>query len=112
MAVLLNMDTNEEITPYISISTKQDVTKTIQKTLDGATHIQRIGQPNISYEITAYVDEQGMQKLMFAEDKASLLKVELEKGVFWGRITTLKDFDNVTRNYYKTVITLAQEKDE
>ena len=112
MAILLNMDTNEEITPYISISGKQDVIKTIQKTLYGATHIQRIGQPNISYEITAYVDEQGIQKLMYAEDKTSLLKAELSKGVFYGRITELKDFDNVTRNYYKTVITLAQENDE
>lgn len=109
MAVLLNMDTNEEITPFISVLSKQEVTKTIQKTLDGATHIQRIGQPNISYEITAFVDEVGKEKLMYAEDKSSLLKADLEKGVFLGRITSLKDFDSVTRSYFKTVITLARE---
>ena len=112
MAVLLNMDTNEEITPFISILPKQEVTRTIQKTLDGATHIQRIGQPNISYEITTYVDEVGKEKLMYAEDKSSLLKADLEKGVFFGRITALKDFDSVTRNYYKTAITLAKEQEE
>jgi len=112
MSMLFNLVTNEEITPFISISTKQEVTKTIQKTLDGATHIQRIGQPNISYEITAFVDEVGKEKLMFAEDKGSLLQADLEKGVFFGRITSLKDFDSVTRSYYKTVITLAQEIEE
>ena len=112
MAVLLNMDTNEEITPFISISSKQEATKIVQKTLDGATHIQRIGQPNISFEITAYVDEVGKEKLMYAEDKSSLLQAELEKGVFLGRITSLKDFENVTRSYYKTVITLAKEQEE
>lgn len=112
MTVLLNIDTNEEITPYISILPKQEVIKTIQKTLDGATHIQRFGKPSITFSITAYVDEQGMQKLMYAEDKTSLLKAELEKGVFYGRITDLKDFDSVTRKYYKTVITLAQEVEE
>ena len=79
MSMLTNLDTNEEITPFISILPKQDVIKTIQKTLDGATHIQRIGQPNISYEITAFVDETGKEKLMYAEDKGSLLKAELEK---------------------------------
>jgi len=112
VAVLLNMDTNEEITSFISISSKQEVIKTVQKTLDGATHIQRIGQANISYEITAYVDDVGKEKLMLAEDKSSLLQADLEKGVFFGRITALKDFDSVTRSYYKTVITLAQEIEE
>jgi len=110
--MLTNLDLSEEITPFISISTKQEVIKTVQKTLDGATHFQRIGQPNISYEITAYVDDVGKQKLMFAEDKASLLKADLEKGVFLGRITSLKDFDSVTRSYYKAVITLSKEVEE
>lgn len=112
MARLTNLDLSEEITPFISVLPKQEVIKTVQKTLDGATHIQRIGQPNISYEITAFVDEVGKEKLMYAEDKSSLLKAELEKGVFLGRIITLKDFDSVTRSYYKTVITLAKEQEE
>ena len=49
---------------------------------------------------------------MYAEDKASLLKADLKKGVFLGRITSLKDFDSVTRSYYKAVITLSKEVEE
>ncbi len=109
MAGLKNKDTNEEITRFVSLNEKQDVIRTIHKTLDGRQYIQRIGKPTISYELSLYVSEQGKQLIMQAEDTGALLEFTIKKGVFCGRIIDLKDFEKLPAGYYKTTATLAEE---
>lgn len=109
MASLKNADTNEEITKFVSLNEKQEVIRIIHKTLDGASHIQRIGEPSKSYELNLYVNERGKQMLMGAEDLGVLLEVTVQSGVYCGRITELKDFEKMIGGYYKIVVTLGEE---
>jgi hypothetical protein len=107
MASLKNADTNEEITKFVSLNEKQDVIRIIHKTLDGAQHIQRIGEPSKSYELSLYVNEQGKQLLMLAEDTGALLEVTVQSGIYMGRIIELKDFEKMIGGYYKVVLILS-----
>ena len=109
MISLLNNDTNEEITKFVSFNVKQEVIRIIHKTLDGNQHIQRIGEPTKSYELSLYVNEQGKQLLMQAEDTVALLQVNVKSGVYYGRITDLKDFEKLPAEYFKTTAILAVE---
>ncbi|HBL84684.1 MAG: hypothetical protein A2Y17_11160 [Clostridiales bacterium GWF2_38_85] len=112
MALLKNEDTGTDISIYVSLSTKQEVIRTLQQTLDGNTHIQRIGKPAVTYEVTVYVNDEGKAQLMSAEDTAALLKVVVNSGTYYGRITEMKNFEKLPAGYYKTVFTLAKEPPE
>ncbi len=107
MAKLINLDTTEEITQYVSLMEKQEVIRAIHNTLDGNQYIQRIGTPIISYELALYVNEQGKRLLMQAEDKASLLEVQVKSGTYFGRITELKFFKKLPAGYYEVSATLS-----
>lgn len=109
MASLKNADTNEEITKFVSLNEKQEVIRIIHKTLDGAAHIQRIGEPSKSYELNLYVNEQGKQMLMQADDTEALLEATVKSGVYTGRIIELKDFEKMIGGYYKVGVTLGEE---
>ncbi len=106
MAQLINKDTNEEITKFVSLNEKQEVIRIVHKTLDGAQHIQRIGEPTKSYELSLYVNEQGKQMLMQTEDTGALLEVVVKSGVYSGRIVDIKDFEKLIAGYYKTTVLL------
>lgn len=111
MAELLNNDTNDIITAFISLNTGQEVIRIIHKTLVGKQYIQRIGSPAITYLATVYVNESGKEILMQAEDTGALLKITVKNGVYYGRIIELKEFEKLPAGYYKTTITLAKEVD-
>jgi hypothetical protein len=112
MTELKNMDSGIVITSFVSLKEKQEVIRTIHKTLDGRQLVSRFGEPAVSYDITVYVKEEGRQALFTAEDELSLLKVTLGDRVYYGRITKLPDFDRISREYFKAEITLAKEVDE
>ena len=111
MTELKNMDNSVIITPFVSMKEKQEVIRTIHKTLDGRQLISRFGEPAVSYELTVYVKEDGRQALFSAEDQLSLLKVTLGDKVYFGRIIKLSDFDRISREYFKAEVTLAKEAD-
>ena len=111
MTELKNMDNSVIITPFVSLKEKQEVIRTIHKTLDGRQLISRFGEPAVSYELTVYVKEDGRQALFSAEDQLSLLKVTLGDKVYFGRIIKLSDFDRISREYFKAEVTLAKEAD-
>ena len=111
MTELKDMDNGIVITPFVSLKEKQEVIRTLHKTLDGRQLISRFGEPAISYELTVYVKEDGRQALFYAEVQLSLLKVTLGDKVYFGRITKLSDFDRISREYFKAEITLAKETD-
>jgi hypothetical protein len=112
MTELKNMDTGIVITSFVSLKEKQEVIRTLHKTLDGRQLASRFGEPAVSYDITVYVKENGRQALFTAEDEISLLKVTLGNRVYYGRITKLSDFDRISREYFKADITLVKEVDE
>jgi hypothetical protein len=109
MALLKNKDTNTEITRFVSLKEKQEVIRIVHKTLDGAQYIQRIGEPAKSYELTLFVNDQGKEKLMQAEDSGALLEVTVGSGIYSGRIVELKEFERISSNFYKTTAVIAKE---
>ena len=109
MAELKNVETAEIITPYVSLDTRQEVTRIIHKSLDGKQYIQRIGNPVITYLISVYVNESGKEKLMHAEDSGALLSVTVKSGEYVGRIIELKEFEKLPAGFYKTTAALAVE---
>ncbi len=109
MTLLKNLDTNTEITRYVSLDTSQKQISVIQQTLDGITHIQRIGSPAVSYAVTAYVDWAGKTLLLSAEHTAALLQADVCHGTYYGRITELKFGDRLACDWYKADITLSRE---
>ena len=108
MASLFNRDKSQEITRFVSLNEKQDIIRTVHNTLDGQQYIQRIGTPTISYELTLYVNEQGKQLLMQAEDVASLMEVKVKNGTYYGRIIELKEFKKLVAGYYEVTTTLSK----
>jgi hypothetical protein len=109
MSELMNHGTSELITRYVSLETKQDATRIIQKTLDGRQYIQRIGSPVMIYTVTAYVTAQGKIRIMQSEDTGELLKVTVNSGVYFGRAINQTVFERLTFGYYKATMTLAKE---
>jgi len=112
MALLTNMDTGEKITRYASLEPSQKQISVIQQALDGAYHIQRIGNPAVSYELVAYVNRTGKALLMAAESTAALLEADVKHGVYYGRITELKFGDRLPGDWFKADVTLAKEVTE
>lgn len=111
MTELRNMDNDAVITTFVSLREKQEVIRTIHRTLDGRQLVSRFGSPAVSYELTVYVKEDGKQALFSAEDNLSLLRVTIGDSVYYGRITELSDFERITSEYYKAEVTLAKESD-
>ena len=108
MTELKDMDNGIVITSFVSLKEKQEIIRSIHKTLDGRQLISRFGEPAISYDITVYVKEDGRQALFSSEDELSLLRVTLGGKVYLGRITKLSDFDRISREYFKAEVTLAK----
>lgn len=111
MTELRNTDSGVVITSFVSLKEKQEVIRTVHKTLDGRQLISRFGFPAVSYEITVSVKEDGRQALLSAEDKLSLLKVTIGDKIYFGRIVKLSEFDRISREYFKAEVTLAKEAD-
>ncbi len=109
MTELKDMDNGIVITTFVSLKEKQEVIRTLHKTLDGRQLISRFGEPAVSYDITVYVKEDGRQALFSAENQLSLLKVTLGDKVYFGRIIKLSEFDRISREYFKAEVTLAKE---
>ena len=111
MTELRNIDMDAAITRFVSLKEKQEVIRTVHRTLDGRQLVSRYGEPAVSYELTVYVKEDGKQELFAAEDDLSLLRVTLGSRVYYGRITKLSDFERVSQEYFKAEIALAREAD-
>ncbi len=111
MTELKDMDNSVIITSFVSLKEKQEVIRTLHRTLDGRQLVSRFGEPAASYDLTVYLKEDGRQALFFAEDRLSLLKVTLGDKVYFGRVIKLSDFDRISREYFKAEVTLAKEAD-
>lgn len=111
MTELKDIDNSVIITPFVSLKEKQEIIRTLHRTLDGRQLVSRFGEPAVSYDLTVYVKEDGRQALFSAEDRLSLLKVTLGDKVYFGRVIKLSDFDRMSREYFKAEVTLAKEAD-
>lgn len=109
MTRLINRETNREISKHVSLEPAQKQTSVIQQTLDGMYHIQKIGSPATSYNVTAYVDRDGKTLLMAADSTAALLQVTVSRGTYYGRILELKFGDRLPGDWFRADMTLAGE---
>ena len=107
MAYLKNTDTGEGITKYVNFDKTQDLTLTVQTSIDGTEYLTRFGSPVYSYEIEAFVNETGKQRLMDAFDRLNLMEVSVRIGTFTGRIKKLGKFDLQYYGWYKVDIVLS-----
>lgn len=112
MAMLKNEDTGVNITRFVSLTENQEVIRTTQRLLSGAVYIQRIGEPAVSYAVTAYVQEDGKALLMEAENTAALLSVTVRRGTFYGRIIGLSFSGFLADGWVEATLMLAKEVDE
>lgn len=111
MALLKNTETDQSITRFISLEQKQEAVHVIQKTLDGTHYIQRIGDPAVTYNVTAFVTEQGKALLESAADLGTLLCAQVSNGEYFGRIIKLQEFERLATGLYKATLTLAKESE-
>ena len=107
MAYLKNKDTEEAITRYVNFDKTQNLTLTVQTSIDGTEYLTRFGSPVYSYEIEAFVNETGKQRLMDAFDRLNLMEVSVRIGTFTGRIKKLGKFDLQYYGWYKVDIVLS-----
>lgn len=111
MAYLKNLSDNTIISRYVNFNKSQDVNLTVQTAIDGTEYLTRFGVPVYSYEVEAFVNEAGKQKLMDAFDRLDLLEVNVRIGTFSGRIKNLGKFDPQYYGWYKTEVILSAESE-
>lgn len=109
MSSLVNESTGQHLTSFVSFEEKQEVIRIVQTLLDGSEYIQRIGEPTKTYFIVAYVGLTGKKRLQNAEDTASLLKVSVKQGIYFGRIKDLSFSERLAGDWYKAELLLAKE---
>ena len=107
MSYLINTETSEIITRFVSFRKTQEVIRTVQTALNGTEYLTRFGSPTVHYELTLYVNEAGKVALMTAEDSVPLLECSVKQGVFTGRVIELGNFDYQAAGWYKVAATLA-----
>ena len=107
MACLKNADTGETITRYVNFNKTQELTLTVQKTLDGTEYLTRFGSPIYSYRLELHVNDAGRELLFRAADDLSLMEVRVKLGTFTGRIKELGAFEEEYHGWYKTTVLLS-----
>ena len=109
MALLKNVDTDANITAFVSLEEKQELIRNAQTLLSGRVYIQRIGKPTKYYSVTAFVNRTGKAQLEDAEDTAALLSVRVKHGEYVGRITELSFSERMACDWFKASLVLAKE---
>lgn len=107
MAKFINNDTKHLITIYVNLKQRQELTRTVQSTLDGTDYVEMYGKPRVYYDVTLYLNEEGKTRLEEAESKVSLCKIAVKKGEFTGRIVQVSKYDTLVTGWYKVNVTLA-----
>lgn len=107
MAYLKNLSTEESITRFVNFNKSQEVNLTVQTAIDGTEYLTRFGAPVYSYEIEAFVNEAGKQKLMDAFSRLDLMEVSVRIGTYTGRIKSLSKFSVEYYGWYKVNIMLS-----
>lgn len=107
MTELYNLDTEVSITPYINVNLDQEVTRVVNKTLDGQYYVQIIGNPASYVTIDIYANDAAKVLIMQAEANVNLLRATSEKGVFQGRILDRSTWEKVGLTFFKTTIKLG-----
>ena len=107
MAYLKNAESGETITRYVNFNKAQELTLTVQKTLDGTEYLTRFGSPVYSYQLELHVNNVGRERLFQAADDLSLMEVKVRLGTFTGRIKELGAFEEEYHGWYNTTALLS-----
>lgn len=97
-----------EISTMFIFEQEQSVNKVENVALDGTYYLQIIGDPAVTYNITAWVTLAGKTALQTAEALGNTISATNSSGTYRGRITSLQ-FEWVGMDYYKATIVLAKE---
>lgn len=109
MADLYNETKSTSITGLVSLHDVQGLNRVENTALDGTYYMQIIGDPRVTYELTAYLKSSTIKTaLLDAEADGDLLSVEVARGTFYGRIVSCK-VDKIKSELYKATIVLAKE---
>lgn len=109
MAQLYDETTSTELSVYVSLTPEQEVNAVENIALDGTYYKQVIGSPLVTYKLTAFVTESQQDDLMDAEADCDLIKVTVNRGTYYGRISSLSFGDRKAEDYYEASIVLAKE---
>lgn len=109
MAKLYDETAGVEISRYVQVEESPDVNQIISTALDGSVHIQIVGEPAVSYTGTVYVTRAGKAALQSAYAAGNLLRVELKRGTYYGRLTACKPGNRMAGDTFAVSITLAKE---
>ena len=109
MAQLYDITKEYAITRFVSLDESQEVNRIINKALDGTTYIQIVGKPSVNYQLEVYVDIMGKARLFRAEADCNLLRVSVQSGTYYGRITSLSISKMPPSKYFKATVVLAVE---
>ena len=107
MAYIKNADTGDMITRYVNFNKQQELTLTVQTTLDGTEFLTRFGRPVVNYTVEAHVNNEGRDLLMAAAATLALMEVKVRIGTFNGRIKELGEFEPEYYGWYKTTVLLS-----
>ena len=108
MAQLYDETTSTELSTHVSLDPVQEVNAVENVALDGTYYKQIIGTPTKTYSIKAFVTESQQDDLMDAEANGDLIKVTVNRGTYYGRISS-QSFSDRQGDYYEASIVLAKE---
>lgn len=111
MAMLKNLTRGSEITPFVSLVQRETPRQVMVAALDGTRYLQSIGRPQTDYQLTAYVQPDGRAELDAAWWACDLLEVQIKRGTYRGRITSIIYGSRMAKDWYAATVTLAKEEE-
>ena len=111
MAMLKNLTKGVEITPHVSLEETGMPRQIVTTALDGTAYLQSIGRTQTTYQLTAYVQPDGRAELDAAWWACDLLEVQIKRGTYRGRITSIIYGSRMAKDWYAATVTLAKEEE-
>lgn len=109
MALLYDETANVAISKYAQFENDDSINEIVSRAIDGTRYIQIIGSAATDYDGTVYVDRAGKALLETAYTNGNLLRVEVKRGIYRGRIIKLKFGPRQARDTFQATVTLAKE---
>lgn len=107
--MIKNETLNIAISDFAQFETVVSPNQIVSTALDGSVHIQSVGDANVSYDGTVYVDRNGKMALETAYANGDLMEIIVKHGTYYGRITALKFGNRMAQDRFEASVTLAKE---
>ena len=111
MAMLKNLTKGTEVTPHVSLVETGRPRQVIATALDGTAYLQTVGRIQTTYQLTVYVQPDGRAELDAAWWACDLIEVQIKRGTYRGRITSIVYGSRMAKDWYAATVTLAKEEE-